>query len=59
MDESAAPRLERSCDWMRAAPASDGLERIEAYFSGHGFDPHRHDTYAIGLSPGRWAAIAA
>lgn len=35
---------------MRAAPASPGLERIEAYFSGHGFDPHRHDTYAIGFT---------
>ena len=35
---------------MRAAPASAGIERIEAYFSGHGFDPHRHDTYAIGYT---------
>jgi AraC-like DNA-binding protein len=26
------------------------LERIEAYFAGHAFDPHRHDTYAIGLT---------
>ncbi|HCF3652076.1 TPA: AraC family transcriptional regulator [Pseudomonas aeruginosa] len=24
------------------------MERIEAYFAGHGYDPHRHDTYAIG-----------
>ncbi|MFC6478409.1 AraC family transcriptional regulator [Pseudomonas asuensis] len=24
------------------------MERIEAYFSGHGYEPHRHDTYAIG-----------
>jgi AraC-like DNA-binding protein len=23
-------------------------EGIEAYFSGHGYSPHRHDTYAIG-----------
>ena len=35
---------------MRAAPGSGGIERIEAYFSGHGFDPHRHDTYAIGYT---------
>jgi AraC-like DNA-binding protein len=35
---------------MRAAPAADGIERIEAYFAGHGFDPHRHDTYAIGYT---------
>ncbi len=32
------------------APAQPGLERIEARFAGHGFDPHRHDSYAIGLT---------
>jgi len=37
-------------DWMRVAPAAGGLERIEAYFAGHAFDPHRHDTYAIGIT---------
>jgi AraC-like DNA-binding protein len=35
---------------MRIAPSARGLERVEAFFSGHGFDPHRHDTYAIGLT---------
>ena len=35
---------------MRIAPSCRGLERIEAFFSGHGFDPHRHDTYAIGFT---------
>lgn len=35
-------------DWLHRAPYASGLERIEAYFSGFGFDPHRHDTYAIG-----------
>lgn len=35
---------------MRIAPSSPGLERIEAQFSGHGFDPHRHDTYAVGFT---------
>lgn len=49
------PRLERSCgaargDWIRAAPSRPGFERMEAFFSGHGFDPHRHDTYAIGYT---------
>jgi AraC-like DNA-binding protein len=52
--QSDGLRLERSCararDWIRAAPPSPGLERIEARFSGHGFDPHRHDTYAIGFT---------
>jgi len=40
------PRL--LTDWFHRAPQSAGLERIEAYFSGHGYDLHRHDTYAIG-----------
>lgn len=35
---------------MRIAPSSEGFERIEAFFSGHGFDPHRHDTYAVGIT---------
>jgi len=35
---------------MRAAPSSRGFERIEAFFAGHAFAPHRHDTYAIGVT---------
>lgn len=35
---------------MRVLPAGPGLERIEAFFTGHAFDPHRHDTYAVGLT---------
>ncbi|SEJ74323.1 AraC family transcriptional regulator [Achromobacter sp. NFACC18-2] len=35
-------------DWIRRAAPSSRLERIEAYFGGHGYDMHRHDTYAIG-----------
>ncbi len=53
MNQRATACLERSChkrDWIRIAPPSPGLERIEAHFSGHGFDPHRHDTYAIGFT---------
>lgn len=48
--------LERSCalaspgDWIRIAPDGEGLERIEAFFSGHAYDTHRHDTYAIGYT---------
>lgn len=42
--------LERSCDWIGHAPGSEGFERIEAYFSGHAYDPHRHDTYALGYT---------
>lgn len=35
-------------DWVKITPPSAKIERIEAYFSGHGYEPHRHDTYAIG-----------
>jgi AraC-like DNA-binding protein len=27
-----------------------GVERIDAYFTGHAYDPHRHDCYAIGYT---------
>ena len=55
MNVGTSPRLERSCgvtatDWIRIAPSCRGIERIEACFSGHAFDPHRHDTYAIGCT---------
>src|SRR5690606_4299763 len=32
------------------APSSPGIERIEARFHGNGFSPHRHDTYALGIT---------
>ncbi|WMD20385.1 AraC family transcriptional regulator [Achromobacter seleniivolatilans] len=35
-------------DWMLRAAPSGHVERIEAYFGGHGYNMHRHDTYAIG-----------
>lgn len=55
MHHGPRARLERSCtaspdDWIRTAPPQQGLERLEAFFAGHGYDPHRHDTYAIGLT---------
>jgi AraC-like DNA-binding protein len=55
MNGSASQRLERSCgpsaaDWVHIAPSCRGLERVEAFFAGHAFDPHRHDTYAIGFT---------
>ncbi|MFQ5931712.1 MAG: AraC family transcriptional regulator [Nitrospiraceae bacterium] len=55
MNESGERRLERSCglsasDWIRVAPSCPGIERLEASFSGHAFDPHRHDTYVIGFT---------
>ena len=47
--------LERSCgarqsDWIRSRALSDGVQVLQAWFAGHGFDRHRHDTYAIGLT---------
>jgi AraC-like DNA-binding protein len=60
VDPNEASNLERSCgperswpspgDWLRRAPAQAGVERIEAFFTGHAYDPHRHDTYAIGTT---------
>lgn len=29
---------------------SAGVQRLAARFAGHAFDPHRHETYAIGLT---------
>lgn len=33
---------------VRLAQSPSRTERIEAFFGGHGYEPHRHDTYAIG-----------
>src|SRR5437868_11758018 len=62
VNEGPASRLERSCvrrpcgpsprDWLRTAPPRPGLERIEAFFAGHAYDRHRHDTYAVGFTMG-------
>lgn len=38
----------RPADWLVRAPGD--IERIEARFSGAAFAPHRHDTYAIGVT---------
>lgn len=47
-------RLERSCerrrDAIRFGAGAPGLERAEVYLSTCSFEPHRHDTYAIGLT---------
>lgn len=39
-----------SPDQIRIAAPSRGIERIEASFHGNAFSPHRHDTYAVGLT---------
>jgi AraC-like DNA-binding protein len=52
--EAGKGRLERSCeragDRMRIGAAADGIERLEARFSSQAFAPHRHDSYAIGVT---------
>ena len=35
---------------MQLGSSRPGFERLEAEFFGHAFDPHRHDTYALGLT---------
>ena len=43
--------LERSCETgILGAPASPGLERIEARIYGEFYTPHRHDTYGLGVT---------
>lgn len=37
-------------DRIVIAPELAGIERIEARFHGKGFEPHRHDTYALGVT---------
>jgi AraC-like DNA-binding protein len=47
-------RLERSCgprrDSIRLGTGAPGIERAEVYLSTCAFEPHRHDTYTIGLT---------
>jgi AraC-like DNA-binding protein len=54
-------RLERLCergpragatggDRIRSGLGAEGIERLEAHFRGQAFSPHRHDSYAIGLT---------
>jgi AraC-like DNA-binding protein len=45
-------RLSEGRQGIRTAPALPGIERIEARFRGKVFEPHRHDTYAIGVTLG-------
>ncbi|CAN5373720.1 AraC family transcriptional regulator [soil metagenome] len=35
---------------LRFGPGAEGIERMEATFRGGGFEPHRHDRYAIGVT---------
>ena len=35
---------------IRLGAGAQGIERMQAHFSGPAFAPHRHDTYAVGLT---------
>jgi AraC-like DNA-binding protein len=37
-------------DRIRIGSGGEGIERLEAHFRGQAFSPHRHDSYAIGLT---------
>ncbi|HTJ60119.1 MAG TPA: AraC family transcriptional regulator [Candidatus Saccharimonadales bacterium] len=54
LESPAAGRLERSCkrrsDSIRFGPSARGIERAEVFLSAHGFEPHRHDVYAVGIT---------
>ena len=51
LEGSGAPGLERSCrDSIRFRPGAPGIERAEVYLAARGYEPHRHDTYAIGVT---------
>jgi AraC-like DNA-binding protein len=53
MGRGAAEGLVRSCsgrDRMRSSQPGDGVELLHAWFGGQAYAPHRHDTYAIGVT---------
>ena len=37
-------------DLIRFDQPQAGLQRLSARFGGHAYDPHRHETYAVGLT---------
>jgi len=51
LGRSAHEGLERSCgDRVRSRGPIGGVELLQAWFSGRGFGPHRHDTYGIAVT---------
>lgn len=37
-------------DFLLTDEPAPGIERLVAHFGGHAYDPHRHETYAIGVT---------
>jgi AraC-like DNA-binding protein len=54
LGSAAVGRLERSCsrrrDSIRFGARAPGLERAEVYLSDSAYEPHRHDSYAVGIT---------
>ncbi len=54
LDGMDVDRLERFCsqgtDSIRFGPSAHGIERAEVRLTACAFEPHRHDTYAIGIT---------
>jgi AraC-like DNA-binding protein len=61
LSQRREPRLEGLCEGaghdvhgganrIRIGCGSAGIERLEAWLVGQAFSPHRHDTYAIGIT---------
>jgi len=44
------PRTVAAGDRIKIGLGAEGIERLEAHFRGQAFSPHRHDSYAIGLT---------
>jgi AraC-like DNA-binding protein len=42
--------LERSCESIRLGACAPGLERADVQLRRSAFAPHRHDTYAVGIT---------
>lgn len=56
LDHQGQARLEGLCQEAGSSgrvligSGAEGLERLQAFFTGHPFAPHRHDRYAIGVT---------
>ena len=48
--ERAVDDARRAGNRIKIGRGSEGIERLEARFVGQAFSPHRHDTYAIGIT---------
>jgi AraC-like DNA-binding protein len=42
--------MEQTGDFLLTDQPAPGIERLVAHFDGHAYEPHRHETYAIGVT---------